>query len=52
MTAGIQLETLRPLLIAVGLFALVAGLSFAWAAVESARTNAATPPANAMAAAV
>jgi hypothetical protein len=43
-----RLEHIRPLLIAIGMFTLVAGLAFAWAAIEAQqaeqRTATATLP--------
>ena len=48
MVSQTQIENIRPLLIAIGMFALVAGLAFGWAAIEAqhaeSRTAAATMP--------
>ena len=42
MVSQTQLENIRPLLIAIGMFALVAGLAFAWAAIEAQRVESRT----------
>lgn len=43
MATETRLEALRPLYIALGMFALIAGMSFAWAAVESQQASTAPP---------
>ena len=39
MATELNLTALRPLFIAVALFALIAGVSFGWAAIESQGAN-------------
>lgn len=43
MATEMRVEAMRTLYIAVGIFALVAFMSFAWAAVEAQQTGAAPP---------